>query len=178
MIVKEVSIIVSGQWNTSIFSPNWVFKNVFKIKESDEAEVGIDGSEFKIVFKINNLTLVPNSNFVEFKISDHSDDTLLYAANSCIQLIQLLPHTNKLAVGLNYKYDKSTRFDESKKSNALAGYDVSQVTFEKKFETCRLNVIMDNNYTLFNYHHSKPELFKSEHILQYFKESEELWRAL
>jgi len=178
MAVKEVNIVVKGQWNTSIFTPNWVFKNVLKVRESDVAEVGIDGDEFKIVFKIDNITLVPNANHVEFKITDYSQETLEYAGNCCIQLLQMLPHTNKVAVGLNYKHEPSSRFEKNLELTTIDDYDVSQITYKKTMDCCQLNVLVDSQYTLFNYHYSKPQLFQPEHIFKYLTESEMLWRAL
>jgi hypothetical protein len=179
MNIKEISIVLSGQWNTSLFTPNWVFKNVFHMKEGEEAEVGIDNNNFKLVYKVNGISFIPNESLLEIKITDgFTDDKLRYASKTALEIIQLLPHTPNLAVGINFKFEQSARLGVFSNLGIIDSFKLNQLVYKKEIENGELNMIIDKNYTLFNFHHPDVNLYKYECISSYFKESEELWNTI
>lgn len=179
MDIKEVSIILSGQFQPSIFNPNFVSANIFDIKKGEELELGLDQSDLKVIYKFKGITLVTTDNIIELKIEDNfQEETLKLASLFAGKIITQFPYIPKLQLGINFRTDTLDGFKN--KFDGFAGneFETDQVSYKKKLEFCVLNLIFDNNYTLFNYHYIDRTLFNPDCIIKHLKETEEVWKGL
>ena len=95
--------VVVGRWNVSIFSPDWLGKNLF-----DNKELLVDfpmepGLPLRITG--DNVLLIPYSDRVVFGAKEGTDAYLRHMEALAIKLLDILPHTPISAVGVNFGYE-------------------------------------------------------------------------
>ncbi len=111
MTPKENSwtIVIAGNWNRMIFSPNWVGKKIFNAKEV-EVRVPLQIAN-PIVYKFEDITLSINEARVTIGMLVLSDDCLTHGENIACMILQQLYHTPVSGIGVNFGFreDKPTK---------------------------------------------------------------------
>lgn len=96
------TIVVVGNWNVSIFSPEWVGKNIFD-RKSITLEVGIE-PELPRRLTVDDVVVIPQSSRLMVTLSKIDDITLKRMEDAVCKILQLLSHTPVSAVGVNFGY--------------------------------------------------------------------------
>lgn len=98
----DLTIVVIGNWNVSIFSPKWVGESIFDRSEIT-LDVGIDpGLPRKLT--VENVVVIPMSSRLMVTLSNIDDTTLKGMENAVCKILTLLIHTPVSAVGINFGY--------------------------------------------------------------------------
>jgi hypothetical protein len=99
------SIAINGRWNLAILTPGRISENVFGLAKGTPVEimVPIDGlSPYQIKHK--NIIFIPYENRLQISILKTDSETLSYALNTAIKVLEWLPVTPTSAVGFNINY--------------------------------------------------------------------------
>jgi hypothetical protein len=107
MIPKEDSwtIVIAGNWNRMIFSPNWVGKKIFKTKEV-EVRVPLQITN-PIVYKYEDITLSINETRVTIGMLALTDDSIKHGENIACMILQQLYHTPVSGIGVNFVFKEA-----------------------------------------------------------------------
>lgn len=172
--LKSIAIALVGAWNTKIFTPNWVMKELFDIENDGEILVRFN-NEFQPIYEHNNILIVPTDRVLEIKLNKIDDPEIQLANVIAVKLINALPFTPKLAVGFNYRFDKECDLSKVMIEDYEEDYSVSEVKFSKEEERYVINVILNCNQinqVLYNFHYKDFAQIKEDDIqehLQYLK---------
>lgn len=96
------TIVVVGNWNVSIFSPEWVGRNIFENKAITlEFEIG---SGLQRRLSVDDVIIIPSSSSLMVTSNKVDDITLKRMENVACKILELLNHTPVRAVGVNFGY--------------------------------------------------------------------------
>lgn len=138
VIQDSWNIVLAGNWNVSIFSPNWLSKNLF---HSDSITL-----EFPLVpglpprFTAEGVILLPSPERVIFAPRTLTDEFLTKTEEMACELLNLLQHTPISAVGVNFGFlekDPTPELldhfiDKDAALLADAGFEILEHTFTRK----------------------------------------------
>lgn len=96
------TIVIIGRWNVSIFSPEWVGKNIFKKREII-LDVGIEPGLSRRLSD-EKIVIIPLSQRLMITLSIIDDEALKGMENAVCEILTLLTHTPVSAVGINFGY--------------------------------------------------------------------------
>lgn len=179
MNVKIVNIIALGDWNTRIFTPNWVAKNIFSITEETPMDVLFDKNDLSSSYSYKNIKVAFRDNYVEFLIDKKNDATFRLAIKFLNNLITCLPETPIKAIGINFKYRfkllNKNEFDSPVEQ--FEGFKQTKSQFTKFLEDYSINIIstsFNENFELtVNYNYNKlKSKFKRDTIINFYKDSQ------
>lgn len=109
-IIKDnISIVIVGNWNIHIFTPEWVASKIFK-EEKFFVDVAINiGIPNRYTSETKKVMLIPSENNITIRAQDASTECLSNMEEINSNLIAELPVTPIKAFGINFSYieDKS-----------------------------------------------------------------------
>lgn len=132
------SLVIVGDWNKSIFNPEWVGEYIFDIP----------GAKIKVEIPTDNISL--NSfrytyNHVSFNISgarlqfsaeNNTDEEFNYIGEIALKISRLLPHTPTIAFGINHvikvKPDELTDSISINDDLKFKDYTIQNTTIKRK----------------------------------------------
>lgn len=104
-ILEGWNLTVVGSWNLAIFSPVWLGREIF---QADEIEVKMSlPPQERIHFKSGNLELVVQPNQIVCFPGSFDDDALQDVSSKVLSIVDTLPHTPILGIGINFRYQVS-----------------------------------------------------------------------
>ena len=107
MTPKENSwtIVIAGNWNRMIFSPNWVGKKIFKAQEV-EVRVPLQITN-PIVYKHEDITLGINEARVTIGMLALTDESIKHGEKIACMILQQLYHTPVSGIGVNFVFKET-----------------------------------------------------------------------
>ena len=187
-------VIIAKQFNPSIISQYWLIKNGIFTEEEIQPDSIFSPVIANVLAKDCQIMVLPEQLQFMSKLSDHSGQELLISKLG--KIVQALPHTPYVAVGLNYSWQV---YDEDDASNAALGrklffrddsplykfFDVDDARFGSYMSSntlgCRLKLdikpvtvpcpggVADRLNFGFNFHLQLTEDDKAESILNLFQ---------
>ncbi|MFH0825915.1 MAG: hypothetical protein V2B18_24435 [Pseudomonadota bacterium] len=168
--IQDWSIVVAGQWNTAIFSPQWVgqrLKDLFECRHIQvEFAAGQRGTQIKL--STDQFSVIPEQSALVVAMKRIDDESLQRAERLIDDILTLLPHTPVRAFGINFAFSDSTLSPEMANlfrlgdSELLAEKDYKQTSLSIErsldFGDAKLNVTLttsDENpiFIRLNFHH-------------------------
>lgn len=105
IVSKDVcTIVVVGNWNIAIFTPQWVKANLFSEVPEIQLEYpqNIVGNSMR--FTAGNLSLNISMNRLQICINEDSDITRMAAVELLRKINRLLVHTPIFTMGINFRF--------------------------------------------------------------------------
>jgi len=102
--IEAWTVVVVGQWNQRIFTPDWVGRNVFHADEII-AEIAFNPGSFAFRYSHDDLTFEASQSRIAVGFTDISDATLIRAENAVCGILNSLPHTPISGVGINFSFE-------------------------------------------------------------------------
>lgn len=96
------SIVILGLWNRMIFNPSWVGKNVFE-SETVECLVSVMPQD-PTIFRHGGISLLVQDQRLILRVDEYSLDKVLDAEKKALRIIQELPHTPLIGIGINFGF--------------------------------------------------------------------------
>ena len=136
----QASIVSIGNWNTRIFTPDWVSANVFCIPEGKSMNIRLDDKNLTLLFIWEDIQFLPTDNSIEIRTNQVSKETLKQIDGIYKHLANLLHCTPVSAFGYNLLITMSQdEFDKTAVAKIVQTPSISEyVTTSHKF-----NVIKD-----------------------------------
>lgn len=101
IIDESISLVIPGNWNRHILTPNWVAKNIFQI-ESIQVEFAINGT-LPPRYTHDKIRFIPHHSRITFIALDINESTFESIEKMSIRLLELLPHTPTNSFGINFQ---------------------------------------------------------------------------
>jgi hypothetical protein len=96
------TIVILGRWNIAILNPKWLAANIFKEKKL-AVEFPIEpGLPLRIIG--DKVMLIPREDRLIIGLTEVTNDILKRMESVAIQLLEKLPHTPIIKVGINFGY--------------------------------------------------------------------------
>jgi hypothetical protein len=115
------TIVLAGNWNRYILSPQWSAKNIFDLEEL-KVEFALNLS-MPPRFSSPDVTMIPSNNAVIFLPLQHDDECLQKAEQIAHNLIEKLPYTPMSAFGVNFSF-----IEDSPEAGLLSIFNFSDKT--------------------------------------------------
>ena len=48
--IKEISIVLVGNWNTKIFTPSWMIGELLTLSENEELNMGFNNNNLQLIY--------------------------------------------------------------------------------------------------------------------------------
>lgn len=100
--IEGWNVVIAGNWNVSIFNPDWVSRHLFgghevqvELRLAPEFSPRYSGDGIQVLFDGNRLLVHPQQT---------DQNALNMAEQKAILILELLPHTPVIAVGINFRY--------------------------------------------------------------------------
>lgn len=145
----QISIVIAGNWNPRIFTPNWVAQNLFGMAQGSALEFGVNLDDLDLMYEHEDIELYPKYSFLEITTKKCSVENCSKISNMALKILSLLPQTPVKAVGVNFRYELSRSENSSflKKievKNEFDGFELNQTKHsKKKSDKCVLNINSD-----------------------------------
>ncbi len=97
------SLVIRGQWNTAILSPDWLAKEVFK-KQELHIKYPVLGNTPPI-FEASNMKIVAGKNSLVIAPTKNDEGLLQQIEDAAIHVLKTLPYTPVSAFGENFHYE-------------------------------------------------------------------------
>jgi hypothetical protein len=110
------SVTIVGQWNTAIFTPNAVARNIFELPAGDPVtvEVALDAvSPYRIKCSKYPLVFMARRERIEIEASDCKESTLEQSMKLASKSLSWLGNTPVEAAGFNIRYKVELSSEES-----------------------------------------------------------------
>lgn len=104
-LIPEWTIVLAGGWNTNIFQPDWVAKNVFGQDEIN-VEFFMGAAQGALSYGAGKISLIVRPDKLIFGCKDTSTDALARAEAAALKVLELLPHTPVGAFGINFGFSE------------------------------------------------------------------------
>lgn len=180
MNINYINIVVLGNWNKRIFTPNWISN--FIADAETQFEGIIEPKEMSMGYKIGNIIILPMDNLLEIKVGNDIKDgeKAIVILN---KILKELPHTPIKGIGFNINYtigDTCNIYNHFQKQSIISVDDltISCIKLTKKYENHILNleICMNNTsepgYIMFNFHYNKADIFNTNLFEDFFNESQ------
>lgn len=165
--IDKWTIVVTGNWNVSIFDPAWISVNLMDdtpLKgKSGTQEVFLDARGVELRHTIGTLRLNPLQDRLVIGTTSTDDDSLMLMQTTTLSILRILNHTPITGMGINFGFFTSTITDDpslnleigddDELASALGGQRVFteiRRTFKIQDMTCFLNHITSFNEKGFN----------------------------
>ncbi len=139
------NIVAVGNWNTKIFTPEWVKNNVFELPSEEKMFIQVNSDELRFGYEYNDVFIIADDNALEFVIKNDSDEAIELATIFLLKILNLLPHTPLKAIGFNFNAD--TFHYESKLTEQInsvfsirGSYHLKKVHFVEKRDKYVINI--------------------------------------
>lgn len=181
--LKTSNIIVPGAWNTRIFNPMWLIKNLELEKNPNfdkKLGLGFNFEERDVKFDFCGISLIPTINNLTFQINDFNgfEDKCSFTESLLKKILVLLPHTPIKGIGFNFIFEflssTTSLFAKNLLSKEVINNDFHLIRndYQKKESECILTTIGSINLvhpdTLgiieFNFNYNSLEYLKKENV--------------
>ena len=125
------TIVIVGNWNIPIFTPDWVHQNLFSSPDRDlevEYPNQIIGASFR--FTQHPLCFSIVNNRFQLCIIENTDAARLEAIEFVQKLLRMLVHTPITSTGINFRF-KQDMVDDTLHANTLLPTDAIQPILSK-----------------------------------------------
>jgi len=164
--IKNISIILVGNWNTKIFKPSWVMSELLGLQGNEELELGFDNN-LQPIYKYKNLRLIPTDRAFEIRFENINNELIEIANRIVIKLITTLPFTPNLLAGFNYKLPYNCKIKDLKIPDYTNKYSLSEIKLIKIEPDYTVNVILscgETKYVMYNFHYKDLGFIKENTI--------------
>ena len=133
---KSASIVCIGNWNTKIFTPQWVLSKLYSIPEGETMNMNINKDNLNLSFIWKDFSFFPTEKSVEIKMSNVDQSVLNQAEILFAKLIDYLPHTPIEAFGYNIRIDfnkeefLATRLKDFTNINIIDKYNTTSISVQ------------------------------------------------
>jgi len=97
------TIVLLGQWNARLLSPDWVSQKLF-LEPNIQVEIVIINGEPIIRYSTDKITLQPSDNRVVLGLKDNSNVCLDKMEQAAKLLLGMLPQTPLAGIGINFGF--------------------------------------------------------------------------
>ncbi len=164
------SFVLAGLWNRSIFTPAWIVGRLTTAKDVG-IEVPVENPSFPIRFSFDGIKLSVNPTQLVLAVERPEDGLLKTCGEVAVKILQELPHTPLLGVGLNYHFVADQSDDSVLKvfnlsdNNTLsdAGFKIKSTVIQRKIlidnQTVNLSLTLEEDKRVqlcFNFHKDTP----------------------
>jgi hypothetical protein len=101
-ILTNWTIVLVGNWNSRIFTPNWVGQQLFEGGKI-QLEVPIQAMSF-LRYNTKDLLLIPQDDRLIIGVKTTKDEIFQGAENIARKVLGLLPHTPIRSFGINFGF--------------------------------------------------------------------------
>lgn len=147
-----VSVVIAGSWNSRIFSPDWITKNLTNSEEiSVELPLGNPTLPPRLGF--DNIKLIVTHNKLIVKPDDGLEDTMQRAYQIAKKSVSILTHTPISAVGVNFNFKEDNLTESLAKAFTLNDADeISNVSDAIDYTTIKRGLIIGDMYLNLSLH--------------------------
>jgi len=179
--VKEISIVLVGNWNTKIFTPSWMISELLTLGEDEELNIGLNNNNLQLSYKYKNVHFIPTERIFEIKLVEISDEAIFIANNAVLKLITKLPYTPNLLVGFNYSVDDDFNVNNVIVPNFSNNYTLNEIHFSKDESKFILNVILnckEKNTVSYNFHYSNLNFITEKVVEEHLAYLKKIWEQI
>ena len=97
-VPTDWTVVVTGNWNISIFNPDWVAKNVFQ-QDGVEVEVGLGSGQTTLRVRSASAILIPLNDRIIIGMRSDDKNLVEQLESYAIRILSLLPHTPVASYG-------------------------------------------------------------------------------
>jgi hypothetical protein len=154
--IESWTVVIPGAWNSRIFSPEWMVKNLFEGAEKVQIEISFEPGNVKIRLSTANLVLIPADNKFIIGVKSTEDENLQKAEKVAQNLLNTLPHTPITGFGINFGFEEHNPSEELNSLFVL--HDLTKIgTFGGRVSSSEITrkLIIDTN--IINVKHSLDE---------------------
>ncbi|MBS0165521.1 MAG: hypothetical protein JSR29_05550 [Nitrospira sp.] len=121
--LNEWNLVVVGQWNPHIFSPQWMCNTLLNVPQVEsEFVIGPLGGGMR--YLTDHLAILPGQDRLIIGMRDTLDATLEEAEHITLRALDLLRHTPIRAAGVNFLYTEEVLPESVLRTFQLADNDV------------------------------------------------------
>ena len=149
---KFALIVCSGQWNVRIFTPNWVYKNVYCIASHKPMDVKLQYNSAAVQYKYDDIEFSVSDSKLELKCNDLDETKLTKIDGIFKPVTELLNHTPIFAVGYNIVCTLSKEelitnpnFNKLLDEDKLGTYSLNSKTFFKAYDNFKSSIILSTD---------------------------------
>ncbi|MEO1534346.1 MAG: hypothetical protein AAFS11_02120 [Planctomycetota bacterium] len=105
MKANDWNIVLAGQWNRAILTPNWIARNLFGLPQGTPVEVLVPlegGGAFQV--KHGKVIVTPNPGALVLQATEATEEALDEALKAAKAATTELPRTPMAAAGINLRY--------------------------------------------------------------------------
>lgn len=161
-------LVVTGSWNTVLFSPKWIKDNLFDSAEPGKIDIKMKIHNDRVVsklYQIGKIGIEVSTDRLCFIASQNSREQLDRTIELAVKTANLLPHTPISGFGVNLRYTRTTDINLNDDISGLSDYDIAEHSRKYSFRSKeddkkRVNISIlrkaDSNETSyeFNFHHN------------------------
>ncbi len=139
--LNDWTIVMVGQWNPAIFSPDWVAQNLLHVENVD-AQLAVGPLITNVRYQTDTLLLIPQQDRLIVGSRNTEETTLLDMERCSKAALELLGHTPIRALGINFGFTESDPPTEMLRTFDLAdagaladaGYQVRSADITREIE--------------------------------------------
>jgi len=139
--LTDWTIVMVGQWNPAIFSPDWVARNLVH-EDSIETQIAVGPIARNVRYQTTNLLVIPQQDRLIIGCRNVEAATLIEMERCARTALELLSHTPINAVGINFGFIENDPSAEILRTFDLAdtgilgdaGYQVGATDITREIE--------------------------------------------
>ena len=133
-------LVIVGDWNRAIFTPNWVSKYIFEPDTDIHIEIptsNITNSSFK--YNALGISFNISERRLQFFVSEQKNELFQLVGEKALTICRLLPHTPVSAFGINHIFKCSSEeldfstFDMADESKFI-DYTIKSVRHQRRIQ--------------------------------------------
>jgi hypothetical protein len=179
--IKEISIVLVGNWDTKIFTPSWMIGELLTLSENEELNMGFNNNNLQLLYKYKNVHFIPTERVFEIKLVEISEETISIANKAVLKLITKLPYTPNLLVGFNYSVIDDFSVTNVSVPKFSTSYALNEIHFFKEEQNFVLNVILnckDKSSVNYNFHYSNLNFITENVVEEHLAYLEKSWEQI
>ncbi|MDQ7781800.1 MAG: hypothetical protein RDU20_02910 [Desulfomonilaceae bacterium] len=105
-VIENWNIFLAGLWNTAIFSPQWMAKELKELHDGSSMSVEFAASPrgVQLKFSTDRLVVTPEASSLIITTKTTEDESLRLAEALAERILETLPHTPVSAFGINFAF--------------------------------------------------------------------------
>jgi hypothetical protein len=103
--ITDWTVVLVGQWNPAIFSPQWIGQNLLHTPEV-EMHLAFGAQSNAVRFQSQTLIVIPQADKLIIGARNIEEPTLREIETVAINVLQLLGHTPVKGVGINFGFNE------------------------------------------------------------------------
>lgn len=104
--LSDWTVVMVGQWNPAIFTPDWVAHNLLHV-ENVEAQLAVGPLTTNVRYQTETLLVIPQQDRLIIGGRNTEEATLLEMERCSKAVLELLGHTPIRALGINFGFIES-----------------------------------------------------------------------